>query len=74
MAELKVFLDNINTRNDLVSSGEKTSWCKLSPKERAGIKKRYADMIILHPGLISSIQLLKEQWLQTSLKYWTEYV
>ena len=51
-----------------------SSWRKLSPKERAGIKKRYADMIILHPGLISSIQLLKEQWLQTSLKYWTEYV
>lgn len=71
MAELKVFLDNINKRNDLVSSGQKTSWCKLSPKERAGIKKRYADMIILHPGLISSIQLLKKQWLQTSVKYWT---
>ena len=54
-----------------VSSGEKTSWRKLLPKEREGIKKRYADMIILHPGLISSIQLLKKQWLQTSVKYWT---
>ena len=74
MAELKVFLDNINTRNDLVSSDEKTSWRKLSPRERAGIKKRYADMIILHPRLISSIQLLKEQWLQASVNYWTKQV
>ena len=72
MAELKVFLDNIDTRNDLVSSDDKTSWRKLSPKERTRIRKRYEDMIILHPDLISSIKLLKKQWLQTTVNYWTE--
>lgn len=72
MAELKVFLDNIDTRDDLVSVDERISWRNLSPEERAGIKKRYADMIILHPNLISSIKLLKKQWLQTTVKYWTE--
>ena len=59
LAELKLFFDDININNELVSpTTTKTSWFKLSLNHRNEIRKRYDDMLISHPDLIQSIDIL----------------
>ena len=63
LAELKLFFDDININNELVSpTTTKTSWFKLSLNHRNEIRKRYDDMLISHPDLIQSIDILKKHW------------
>jgi ATP-dependent Lon protease len=59
LAELNVFLNNINLNNKLVSKEAKTSWVQLSHQERDRIKDDFDKMLNAHPGLLDHIKYLK---------------
>jgi hypothetical protein len=59
LAELNVFLNNINLNNKLVSKKAKTSWVQLSHQERDRIKDDFDKTLSAHPGLLNHIKYLK---------------
>jgi DNA repair exonuclease SbcCD ATPase subunit len=59
LAELNVFLNNINLNNKSVSKKAKTSWVQLSHQERVRIKDDFDKMLNTHPGLLDHIKYLK---------------
>jgi hypothetical protein len=59
LAELNIFLNNINLNNKFVSVIAKKSWFQLSQQEQVRIKDDFHKMLNSHPGLLNHIKYLK---------------
>jgi hypothetical protein len=59
LAELNIFLNNLNLNNKFVSVIAKKSWFQLSQQEQVRIKDDFHKMLNSHPGLFNHIKYLK---------------